>query len=124
MWQMEVGRTHSADMSKYLKFGIIEDIDTVRHIPLGKFWNVTEPFSPVAFSVVSTFRFYSYFCFICASLILSLSSPKYPRPLPVFLTGRSFFFLEEADMGLDLPLLPPIYVKADWGLLLLIMLPS
>jgi hypothetical protein len=27
-------------MSKYLKYGIIEDIDTVRRIPIGQFWGV------------------------------------------------------------------------------------
>ena len=27
-------------MSKYLKYGIIEDIDTVRRIPIGQFWDV------------------------------------------------------------------------------------
>ena len=34
-------------MSKYLKYGIIEDIDTVRRIPIGRFWGVTLLVTPL-----------------------------------------------------------------------------
>ena len=34
-------------MNKYLKYGIIEDIDTVRRIPIGRFWNVNLFITPV-----------------------------------------------------------------------------
>jgi len=34
-------------MSKYLKYGIIEDIDTVRRIPVGRFWGVNLFITPL-----------------------------------------------------------------------------
>lgn len=34
-------------MSKYLKYGIIEDVDTVRRIPIGRFWGVTLMVTPL-----------------------------------------------------------------------------
>jgi hypothetical protein len=34
-------------MSKYLKYGIIEDIDTVRRIPIGRFWDVNLLITPI-----------------------------------------------------------------------------
>jgi hypothetical protein len=34
-------------MSKYLKYGIIEDIDTVRRIPIGRFWGVRLLVTPI-----------------------------------------------------------------------------
>jgi Zn-dependent protease len=34
-------------MSKYLKYGIIEDIDTVRRIPIGRFWGVDLLVTPI-----------------------------------------------------------------------------
>ena len=34
-------------MSKYLKYGIIEDIDTVRRIPIGRFWEVGLLITPI-----------------------------------------------------------------------------
>ena len=34
-------------MSKYLKYGIIEDIDTVRRIPIGQFWGVKLFITPI-----------------------------------------------------------------------------
>jgi hypothetical protein len=34
-------------MSRYLKYGIIEDIDTVHRIPIGQFWNVKLLITPV-----------------------------------------------------------------------------
>jgi len=34
-------------MSKYLKYGIIEDVDTVRRIPIGRFWGVKLLITPI-----------------------------------------------------------------------------
>lgn len=34
-------------MSKYLKYGIIEDIDTVRRIPIGRFWEINLLVTPL-----------------------------------------------------------------------------
>jgi hypothetical protein len=34
-------------MSKYLKYGIIEDIDAVRRIPIGRFWGVNLLITPI-----------------------------------------------------------------------------
>ena len=34
-------------MSKYLKYGIIEDVDTVRRIPMGRFWGVSLMTTPL-----------------------------------------------------------------------------
>src|SRR3990172_3797630 len=34
-------------MSKYLRYGIIEDVDTVRRIPIGRFWGVTMLMTPL-----------------------------------------------------------------------------
>src|SRR5829696_7665771 len=34
-------------MSKYLWYGIIEDIDTARRIPIGRFWGVTLLVTPL-----------------------------------------------------------------------------
>jgi Zn-dependent protease len=34
-------------MSKYLKYGIIEDIDTVRRIPIGRFWGIILLMTPL-----------------------------------------------------------------------------
>ena len=34
-------------MSKYLKYGIIEDIDTVRRIPIGRFWGINLLITPI-----------------------------------------------------------------------------
>ena len=34
-------------MSKYLKYGIIEDVDTVRRIPIGRFWGFTMLMTPL-----------------------------------------------------------------------------
>jgi len=35
-------------VSRYWKYGFIEDLDTVRHIPLGKFWGITISITPIA----------------------------------------------------------------------------
>jgi len=56
---------------------------------------------------------------LSASLCLSLSSPKYPNPLPAFFIERlALLFLVLAEPGLD-----PFerLVKADVGLLLFIV---
>ena len=37
-------------MSKYLWYGIIEDIDTVRRIPIGRFWGVSLLVTPLTWS--------------------------------------------------------------------------
>src|SRR5919106_3526214 len=34
-------------MSKYLKYGIIENVDTVRRIPMGRFWDVNLLITPI-----------------------------------------------------------------------------
>jgi len=34
-------------MSKYLKYGILEDIDAVRRIPIGRFWGVNLLITPI-----------------------------------------------------------------------------
>ena len=43
-------------MSKYLKYGIIEDIDRVRRIPIGRFWNVNLLITPITW--LSPFVFF------------------------------------------------------------------
>ena len=40
-------RKRWAEMSKYLWYGIIEDLDTVRRIPIGRFWGVTLLVTPI-----------------------------------------------------------------------------
>jgi len=44
-------------MSKYLKYGIIEDIDTVRRIPIGRFWGVNLVITPITW--LGPFVFFS-----------------------------------------------------------------
>jgi hypothetical protein len=53
---MVVGERHCVDMSKYLKYGIIEDIDTVRRIPIGMFWGVNLLVTPITW--LSPFVFF------------------------------------------------------------------
>lgn len=43
-------------MSKYLKYGILEDIDTVRRIPIGRFWSVRLLVTPITW--LSPFVFF------------------------------------------------------------------
>src|SRR5688572_5506786 len=43
----EIGGKRCVDMSKYLKYGILEDIDTVRRIPIGRFWGITLLITPL-----------------------------------------------------------------------------
>jgi Zn-dependent protease len=51
-------------MSKYLKYGIIEDIDTVRRIPIGRFWGVN--------LLVTPFTWLSPFVFFALHILLNL----------------------------------------------------
>jgi Zn-dependent protease len=44
-------------MSNYLKYGIIEDVDTVRRIPIGRFWGVKLLVTPLAW--LSPFVFFA-----------------------------------------------------------------
>jgi len=42
------GRSNDrTDLNKYLRYGFIEDLDTVRHIPLGKFWGIELSITPI-----------------------------------------------------------------------------
>lgn len=53
--------------------------------------------------------------------MVSLSSPKYPNPLPFFSTPDlvvAIVLWDLAEYGLDLLLLPDLIVNADVGLLL------
>jgi Zn-dependent protease len=43
-------------MSKYLRYGIIENVDTVRRIPIGRFWGVTLLVTPLTW--LSPFLFF------------------------------------------------------------------
>jgi hypothetical protein len=43
-------------MSKYLRYGIIENVDTVRRIPIGRFWGVTLLVTPLTW--ISPFVFF------------------------------------------------------------------
>ncbi len=45
-------------MSGYLKYGIIEDIDTVKRIPIGHFWDVTFLVTPITW--LSPFVFFGF----------------------------------------------------------------
>ncbi|HEX9926717.1 MAG TPA: hypothetical protein VGD99_28985 [Anaerolineae bacterium] len=54
-------------MSRYLRYGIIEDLDTVRHIPVGRFWGVRLSFTPITWL--------SPFVFFGLHLILMLLIP-------------------------------------------------
>ena len=54
-------------MSKYLKYGIIEDIDTVRRLPIGRFWEVNLLITPLTWS--------SPFVFFGLHILLHLLNP-------------------------------------------------
>src|SRR5688572_29341235 len=43
-------------MSKYLRYGIIENVDIVRRIPIGRFWGVTLLVTPLTW--ISPFVFF------------------------------------------------------------------
>ena len=49
-------------MSKYLKYGIIEDIDTVRRIPIGRFWGIRLLVTPITW--LGPFVFFSLYFLI------------------------------------------------------------
>ncbi len=55
-------------MSKYLKYGIIEDIDTVRRIPIGQFWGVHLLVTPITWL--------SPFVFFGLHILLNLLNPQ------------------------------------------------
>ena len=47
---MAIGVKHSNDLkalNKYLRYGFIENLDTVRHIPVGKFWGIELSVTPI-----------------------------------------------------------------------------
>jgi hypothetical protein len=76
-------------VSKYLRYGIIEDLDTVRHIPYGTFWGVKLSGTPLTWL--------SPFVFFGLRLALSLLGPN------LSLTGRLFdAFVDAARTGADL----------------------
>lgn len=63
-------------MSKYLKYGIIEDIDTVRRIPIGRFWGVSLLVTPITW--LSPFVFFSlHFLINLLNVNLSLTDRLY-----------------------------------------------
>lgn len=49
-------------MSRYLWYGIIEDVDTVRRIPIGRFWGVTLLVTPLTW--LGPFVFFSLHLFL------------------------------------------------------------
>jgi hypothetical protein len=55
-------------MSKYLKYGIIEDIDTVRRISVGRFWSVDLLITPITWL--------GPFVFFGLHLLLNLLNPN------------------------------------------------
>ena len=63
-------------MSKYLKYGIIEDIDMVRRIPIGRFWGVDLLITPITW--LSPFVFFGlHFLINLLSPDLSLTDRLY-----------------------------------------------
>lgn len=49
-WQVAIGTKHSNDLkalNKYLRYGFIENLDTVRHILVGKFWGIKLSVTPI-----------------------------------------------------------------------------
>src|SRR5687768_2941642 len=63
-------------MSKYLKYGIIEDIDTVRRVSIGRFWGVTLLVTPLTW--LGPFVFFSlYFLINLLNSHLSLNDRLY-----------------------------------------------
>lgn len=67
-------------MSKYLKYGIIEDIDTVRRIPIGRFWGVTLLITPLTW--LGPFVFFGlYFLLNLLNSHLSLTDRLYQASL-------------------------------------------
>ncbi len=63
-------------MSKYLKYGFIEDLDSVRRIPIGQFWGVDIRVTPITW--LSPFVFFGlHFLLNLLNLRLSLSERLY-----------------------------------------------
>ena len=63
-------------MSKYLWYGIIEDVDTVRRIPVGRFWGVTLLITPITW--LGPFVFFGlYFLLNLLNSQLSLADRLY-----------------------------------------------
>jgi hypothetical protein len=63
-------------MSKYLKYGIIEDIDTVRRIPIGRFWGIRLLVTPITW--LGPFVFFGlYFLINLLDSNLSLADRLY-----------------------------------------------
>ena len=63
-------------MSKYFKYGIIEDIDTVRRIPVGRFWGVDVLITPITW--LGPFVFFGlHFLLYLLNSRLSLSDRLY-----------------------------------------------
>jgi hypothetical protein len=56
-------------MSKYLKYGIIENIDTVRRIPIGRFWGVRLLVTPITWL--------GPFVFFGLHFLINLLNPDY-----------------------------------------------
>ena len=64
-------------MSKYLKYGIIEDIDTVRRIPIGQFWGIRLLITPITW--LGPFVFFGlHFLINLLNSSLSLTGPAVP----------------------------------------------
>src|SRR6201988_41766 len=63
-------------MSKYLKYGIIEDVDMVRRIPIGRFWGVNLLITPITWLGPSVF-FGLHFLLNLLNSRLSLSDRLY-----------------------------------------------
>jgi Zn-dependent protease len=63
-------------MSKYLKYGIIEDIDTSRRIPIGRFWDVNLLITPITW--LGPFVFFGlHFMINLLNISLSLTDRFY-----------------------------------------------
>jgi Zn-dependent protease len=68
-------------VSKILKYGILEDIDTVQRIPVGRFWNVTLLVTPITW-LGPVFFFVTHF-------VLNLLNDQ-PRPADRFYQSMLF----------------------------------
>jgi hypothetical protein len=67
-------------MSTYLKYGILEDVDTVRRIPIGSFWGVRLLISPITW--LGTFVFFGlHFLINLLNFNLPLTDRLYPSLL-------------------------------------------
>src|SRR5690349_19816716 len=59
-------------MNKYLKYGILEDVDTVRRIPIGQFWGVR--------LLVTPLTWFGPFVFFGLHFLINLLNPTLPFP--------------------------------------------